>query len=236
MTSDHYTSQYLPVNFNFYVEDDLSFEESLSEDIRSKVDAVWKAAMQDSNKILFNGKILTLLRVEENALVGKFTEYKYFYAKKQLPELAEDRRLAIVGISGITYSENKILLGQRSSFVNHFPLHYDFCPSGCIDPSVAYEGTLDLQEMLKVELEEETFIPREALERMVPFILLRNSSTGAAEVVFKLFLKQGFGTPTLAPTKEYERLFWIDESQLIPFSANNITVPTFSFFCESLRK
>lgn len=206
------------IDSTFQVVADTSHPLELSEEIKRKVDAIWEKELLNKDKILFNGQLFTFLRLEGNRLIGRYVEYKYYYALQKEPSLIDEYQMTFIGVTGITLTSSKVLLGLRSSHVNHLPHYYDFAPSGSMD-------TTDLLELVKQEFEEETNLSRDVIVKMDPFVLIQDPVRNAIEIGVKIAVDDSVEEALLSPTKEYEELLWISKENLRSFLQEHPFVP-----------
>lgn len=211
----HYEIIEIPKNFSFEVDSSLS-KLSLSATALATIDRIWNEEETKRKGHLFNGKILNLVQLEKDRLVGKFIDYKYYIAQLREPSLKSLLKICPISISGITLMGNKILVAQRSASVTQYPEYYEFVPSGGIDLDVMIGGYIDYRLQFAKELSEETGIESSKILRISPLCLVHDLDDNILEVCAKIHLDLKIDTD-LVQNQEYQRFFWFSHEELFKF-------------------
>lgn len=200
---------------------------------KEEVDLIWEAAKKQ-NPSLHNGKIICYdsHQVANSELTIKYfeSEYKFFLAKQRNTELP--LHIKPLAVSGVILDINgKTLLSIRNR-VTEYSGYYEFVPSGGLrsESSEAKRNILALQIM--EELEEETLIPREWVDRIDPFALVYDTQHQVYDLCLKIHIKRSLeGNLDLLRGEEYSNWKVIDFSDLPSFFKDHLVVPTsFSIF------
>jgi len=171
-----------------------------------RVEEIWNKELKDREGKLFNGTVLGLVEATNDEILLESVEYKIALAKIRDPSL--DLDFKPLGTSGMTISQGKVLIGQRSAYVSTHPNGYEMVPSGSVD-------TVDIKEQLILELEEEAGIGAAYVERCEGWELLYDVHEKAYEVVARVHVA-GFlsESPIHKGTGEYRTLMWLTSDEL----------------------
>lgn len=142
---------------------------------------------------VYNGTILNLKKFtfhnDELTIYCNHVEYKYFYISRKHPSLKLP--IQALGISGIILSSiegsEHTLFAQRSNKVAHYPGFYELVPSGHLDTlNTNPDGTLNYKEKLFEELEEETNLPRTAIQTVQECGFIYDRQLDVYDIVCKM--------------------------------------------------
>lgn len=163
---------------------------SFSPDIDAQVDAVWARAIEQ-HPGLFDGAVLRVVSCDEKFLHCAPISYRYFYAQQTEHSLRDALQLVCVGVSGLVTMDDQVLVGTRSAFVTQCPNLFELVPSGSLPAPTPKDTTdaIDYRQQLLIELHEETGIPKESVEKIAPFLLVRDETDAVVDVCCSVGLK-----------------------------------------------
>jgi len=181
----------------------------LTTDVKARIECLWNQEKSKKGVSLFNGQILSCLEFNKEFVVAKFVEYKHFIAQRRDPHLRSQLNIDPIAVSGITFFNGKVLVGRRSYMVTQTPNHYEFAPSGGIDPDSLNGETVDYVEQITRELYEETEINQDSVDSCNPFVIIRNIDAPFWDICVCIKLKKDADIIDLHPTEEYSELRWM---------------------------
>ncbi len=126
-----------------------------------RIEEVWQEGKKALGKKLFDGVIASLFSYHENLLQVQFIQYRVFYAWKNDPALRKLLPIHPIGISGVTRSQGRLLVGRRTLGLANRAGLIELVPSGSIDAesrSSKNPMEIDIQELMLRELSEESGI------------------------------------------------------------------------------
>ncbi|MBS0622614.1 MAG: NUDIX hydrolase [Verrucomicrobia bacterium] len=205
------------------------------------VENIWKDEMERRAPHLHNGKIFNVVSIEPGKIIGEFIDYKFYLSQLRDPHLADLLSIKILSISGLTTTEDKILMGQRASHVSAYPNAYEFVPSGGVDPEAQIGDLVIIDRCFTKELGEETGISAAEIQsiRLRALIFDKESKLYELCAEIRLFLEK-----PLQGNGEYQQLRWISKNdikkflkthqeQVIPFSLHLASLGEFKDLFES---
>lgn len=190
---------------------------TLSESENRCVEDVWEAEMQLKHGNLFNGQLLCYSKHTEDCLYGYFTDYKHYIAFLRNPYLRSLIQICPLGISAMTISGSRILLGKRGAYVTQYPGYYECAPSGGLSKEMVNGNEIRFSKPFEEELYEETGIDQKSIQAVTPKYLILDAKSSSYEIIASMELSQSVGELTLNPTDEYETLIWVDIHHLSEF-------------------
>lgn len=188
-------------------------EMRLSQPQKERVESLWQKALASSSALLFNGTIVAFDRLEASCLFVQRMEYKTLLAIRQDPQLSKALRVYPLGVSALTICRDSILMGLRSPRVAHRSGYYECAPAGCLDLHDLSGDTLNPEELIFRELEEETGFCRSDIEASKLVSLVFDSEGGIYDLCYELRLYSSIYTRPLKLTEEYAPLFWLKSSE-----------------------
>ena len=204
----------------------------LSQLVQNKVDEIWDREFQIRQGKLTNGYIYGVVSVSENEILIEKVEYKIVLAQIRDPSLASAIDFHFLSTSGMTLSDGKVLLGQRSAYVSTYANAYEMVPSGTID---SQEGlVVDLRDQLFKELEEEAGITRGFIQQTEGWTMVYDVTTKTYEVIARIIVEPYFSSNPLQKTEgEYRSLMWLGkeefENHLIQHSTHYVPLTKYLF-------
>lgn len=205
----------LPIERSFVVEfQPIKMGFVLNDQENALVEHLWKKACEKSQETLFNGQILSLVSLEENRMIGRFVDYKYFIAQMLDPTLRDVLSINPVGISGITHAGDKILIGQRSAFVTQYKGLFEAAPSGGINTSALNGSSIDYLKAITLELEEETGITPSQILEITPFALVKHKALHFVEICINIIVEPSLQKTHVHREGEYQDCAWMEKSQI----------------------
>lgn len=210
--------QTFPIPSNFCIKIDRSpVGKELSDVLSGRVEEIWQEELIKRGALLHNGRILSVVSLENGIIVGRFVEYRNYLAQVMDPILAKEFNFCTLGMTGITFSGDHILIGRRAAEVTHYPLYYEFAPVGGVDP-VALEGDyIDITKQALIELSEETGILERDVLSIKSCLLIRDSLLNTLEVCVRIDVDPNLGSKLVHSTAEYPELFWVSAKAIEKF-------------------
>ncbi|MBP5534024.1 MAG: hypothetical protein J6Y03_00760 [Alphaproteobacteria bacterium] len=149
----------------------------LSESTQSRVDELWQAALSHLDSRLFNGRIFSATRIEEDAIIGSFVEYKYLIAQHMDPRLKLELNIRPVSILGLLTCQDGVLFGKRQNWVATRPNEWGLMPSKYIGTDTfSHDGSIDYVKSFLIALKNEVNIDAQFLNKLEPLVLLEEKS------------------------------------------------------------
>lgn len=186
----------------------------LSDHDEALVDRLWLEAQKSQAGTLFNGKMLSFVSFENDRLIGRFVEYKYYRAQVDFPELKFKLNIRPIAISCSCLYQNEILIGQRSQFVSGYPGYFELVPSGGIDPGSLKNGRVDPATQALTELSEEAAIPPDWVSTCKPLAVIYEIDTAIFEIYIEINLHKRNSAQNLH-NGEYAKLQWMPLESLL---------------------
>lgn len=214
MTISHQFNAYplLPL-FTLQVSDRVS--KPLPSGCEEMIENIWRHEFEKSEGKLFNGKLLSFVSLSHEKLIGEFVDFKFFLAQIIEPKLKPILQIEPIGVSGLTFSQGKILCGCRSSHVTTYAHWDELVPSGGVDAQFISDGRIDLQKQLSIELEEEAGIAAEHILKISPLALIHDMTAGGYDICIAMELSGSAIESTLSFSPEYEILKWVPKELLM---------------------
>lgn len=182
--------------------------------IKSKIDEIWDKEFQQRQGKLFNGTVLGIVEAGVDEILVERAEYKLVLARVRDASLAKAIDFKPLGTSGMTLSNGKVLIGQRSPYVSTSPHAYEMVPSGSVDCS-SEDLIVDLKKQLLLELDEEAEIASSYVEQTEGWTLIYDVETKMYEVVARIHVQPFFSSsPIHQSTGEYTSLLWLSSDEL----------------------
>ncbi len=154
----------------------------LSKEINTEVDRLWQAEQQSRGKTLFNGNILSAIKISPEQILGRILEYRHLIAQRACPALFEPLQIRSVAVSGLLECADGLVFGKRANSVTQDAGLWELVPSGGIDASKITQGTIDCRAQLLTELQEETGIHRDLVSNVLPFCLIEDNVSHVIEI------------------------------------------------------
>lgn len=194
---------------------------TLSDHEKMLVENIWRHEETARSSTLHNGQILNVVSVESDRLVGEFIEYKYYLAQLRDPNFDEVLKIRTLAISGITTTVDKILIGLRAGDVSAYQGHYEFVPSGGIDPGSQIDDRINVARQFETELWEESGISVTEVKDILPLALVFDSENKIYEMCAELSINYSILREQLRPNDEYQKLEWISKREIKDFIAKH---------------
>lgn len=191
-------------------------------EIESQVDAIWEQQKLIYGDHLYNGQILSEIEYTEHELIGELVEYRYHVAQIHAPELLPYLKVHTVSVTGITYSGDDVLIGQRSSKVAEYRDMYELAPSGGIDPAAIEGDRVDLLKQVGIELHEETGLDSEAIVHIEPMALAIHLTKKSFEFCIKIDIDPTKKDLMKIHNEEYQKLMWIHKDEVRAFADSHL--------------
>ena len=211
-----FTTTNLSDDFTVHIQEKPSLA-ILPSEVLAQIESIWNEEQQKRGQFLFNGKILNHISHDSHHLVGHFVEYKHYLAQLRDPTLRPFLPIQGVGMTGVTFAENHVLMGRRASHVTSYPNKLEFAPAGGVDADYVENDLFLLNKALLSELHEEVGYNTNAVESLQPFALISEPHINHWEICTRIILKP-HQKDLLTPTSpEYSEIFWLPINTLNSF-------------------
>ncbi len=195
---------------------------NLPENILSEIEEIWRGEVEKLGHHVFNGRLLSMVELTPNLMVGEFVEYKHYLAQKRRPALEPFLHIKPVGVSGRTHVGDYFLFGKRSQNVLLDKGMFELVPSGGVDPQSQVGDRIAIEKQIEIELYEETGIDPALIERIKPLALMIESDAFIYEVCLDITLKKEALEIPLGHNKEYDELLWIERQEIPKFKQEHL--------------
>ena len=219
---------YFPVSKNVRMHVSFQPELQVPAHIEEEVDRLWDRAQLE--KEVYNNTLFCLASRDEDRIIGKFVEYRYYMAMHYNPELQQILDIYPLGVSGIAFCDDKVLVGVRDAKLALYPGFLELVPSGSIEPRAYMHNEVDFIMQLMWELEEEARLSEKKVQEVHPLGLFYSRDVGLYDLGLVIRLKlEDFEKSDLESTEEYPLLRWMKisdwqnvladpKSQVVPLS------------------
>lgn len=154
-----------------------------SSELMSIVDSIWNAEFKKRKGKLFNGKIFSIDRIEKNEIQGHISEYKFFLAQQNNPELFSELNMRPLAVSGILECSDGFVFGKRSPHLTQESNQWELVPSGGIDCHHCTDGqAIDYMAQLFIELKEETGLDQKGIYEYKFVSLIEDASVHVVNI------------------------------------------------------
>jgi HAD superfamily hydrolase (TIGR01509 family) len=204
ISTAHPEFSYYPIDAHFQVR----VEESGPLPFTARMEHTWQEKCRQ-NPHLFNGKLFRFLSLDEKGLAGEFIDYKQYVVH------LGDGSIIPVGVSGIVYTDEAVLIGRRTKMVLVGAGLFETPPSGTIDPEAQGGAQVDPLKQIAKELYEELSVKKEEVLSITPFALIEDKKGGTWEICFAIELKAK--KEISSPNGEYENCFFVKRGDLLTF-------------------
>lgn len=190
--------------------------------LENEVEYLWQAEQKENGKAIFNGRILSAVKISENSLHGCIVEYRQLIAQRARPELFDTLRVRPVAVSGLLTCPGGIVFGRRASMMTQDAGLWELVPSGGIDTSrISNTTEVDYLAQILTELHEETGINANCVSSVCPFCLVDDDVSHVIDVGIALNSSLSSGDILRlhreAATNEYDDLRIVHYSALGDF-------------------
>lgn len=193
----------------------------LSDVEKDEIESIWIHELREKGHYLVNGQILNIIQSEGQQWQGEFVDYKFYLAQLRNPYFREVLQIRPMGISGMTWSGDKVLIGQRSEIVATYPHYYETVPSGGVDPGARVGDQIDFTSQFVLELFEETGISSTEIKRVECFAVVYDKVNALYQMCGDIQVNYSIIKNPLEPSWEYKSLQWKPKSDLKAFLAKH---------------
>lgn len=198
----------------------VQLEESLvqlSAEIENQIEMLWQKESVKKGKQLFNGFIVSVVRMNDSKLVLRRAEYRHFVAQRLEPNLYAHLKIQPLAVSGLMFSGQKLIFGKRAEFVNQDPGCWELVPSGGVTPDLIekYEEKA-FHEQLMLEMEEELGIKRSQVSSLNATAVIEDTIAHVFDVVISAQMS-AVDTPLQVASTEYSDFQQIELKNLFNF-------------------
>lgn len=191
---------------------------SCSPDDTKKVDAFWKRYQRIYPGRLFNGELFCTHSYDAQKLTGSFIEYKYFYAQSRLPNHSFDWKICPAAVTGITWSQDMVLVAKRADWVTTDPLRWELAPAGTLSGDYRLpDQQLDYKGQLIGELHEETGITLSEVLSIKPNTIFHDTVEPVLDICLDIYLDPEICQRPLSLSDEYTEYLWLKRVEIPDF-------------------
>lgn len=149
-----------------------------------RIAALWRQAVT-LRPSLFDGPILSLVRLDGTDMVLARACYRHLMAARQDPEIRDALQLRPLAVSGILRCADGIVFGRRADDVTQGGGLWELVPSGGVEaPST--DIAPDLAAAIMQEVHEELGLNAAEVTVMPPVGLVQDEHSGVVDVVMPL--------------------------------------------------
>jgi len=219
---------FFPLSKNVRVHVTFEPELQVPKHIEEEIERLWVRAQME--KQVYNNALFCLSSHDSERIIGKFVEYRSFLATQYNPELRPILDVYPLGVSGLTLSDDTLLVGTRDSTLALYPGYLELVPSGSIEPRAYMHNEIDFIMQLMWELEEEASLGEKHVQEVHPLGLFYSSDVGLYDLGLVVRMQlDDFEKENLEHTREYPFLQWMTlsewqkvldnpESKIVPLS------------------
>ena len=132
----------------------------ISNELKTKIDEIWDAAIRASGPTLFNGTLYSVTDIQPDRITVRPVEFKQFYAQNQEDALFVELGIRPLACTGVVRCAEGLIFAKRSESVMLNQGYWELGPSGVFDDAAKCEdSTLSTQAVFTGELVEELGIP-----------------------------------------------------------------------------
>jgi hypothetical protein len=179
----------------------------LPSSIEDEVDCIWNE--EQKKKRLFNQPMLSLLSFDEERILGRFVDYRYFIACQKNPLLKKYIDVFPLCVSGVCTALDHVLVGTRDVQLASYGGYMECVPSGSIEMRAYSHGEVDFFMQLIWELEEEAHIGGKRVKELHPLGLYYSPSTGVYDIGVRIVLDLQEYELVSEGSQEYPLLEWL---------------------------
>lgn len=151
--------------------------------IQHLIDAAWNDEIKRRGQHLFNGKILTAVRLHEQGMTCAIAEYRHLIAQMRHPELYAQLSIRPVAVSGLLACADGIVIGKRHDAMTQEAGLWELVPSGGIDANQPLDvHAVDFKTALLNELAEEIGMDADSIVTCQPFCLVEDEITHVIDI------------------------------------------------------
>lgn len=218
----------ITADFVIHVTQDVQHFES---ELEREIEAIWEKEVQNPKRHLFNGTLLSVVKMDSVSMLVRPVPYKAYLAQVVAPHLFNSLHIRPVSVSGITICEGKFLIGKRAESVTAYPGRYELAPSGGCDENSIVGDKVDAAKQVIQELKEETGIRPSLVQKISPFMLVSNDDEWIIEICMIFSLHNEALKLGAFQKEEYHELFWLEKEQVVAHMQqhHNQYVPTSIF-------
>lgn len=190
--------------------------------VAARIDAIWRDEQQKRPQGLFDGRILSLARMDGDRMICQSRPYRDFLAQQREPDLAAILKVRPVAVAGLLECAEGLVFGRRGRDVTESAGKWELVPSGGVDGCLIEQGgSRLLHRQLLIELEEEVGIRSAEIDRIAFIAAIRSSRSGVIDLGFHLFSHLSasdiVARHAQLAKKEYDRLEIVAVSRLAEF-------------------
>ena len=175
----------LPLSKNFEVVVNCSSVKIPSAQLK-QIEDIWSAEKL-LKPHLYNDKVFCADSWSERHIGGHFVDYSWFAAQHINERMYDDLRITLCAVSGIVHTTDGVLFGQRSNDVRQGAGFWELAPSGSLDANTCLvHNKLIPRRQVLCELEEETGIPNNAVDKICPIALIHDEDGHVLDIAFRL--------------------------------------------------
>lgn len=178
----------MPIAKQFFIStQEMSSHSTLSDQKNRHIHSLWELEQKRLGGKLHEGRILSAIACDNKALTGQFVSYKLLLAQRRDYSLKSDLKIVPVGVCGLTWVGNDLLVGKRADWLPEYPDHYELAPAGYIRPPC--EGEVDLKQEILERLLDELHTDSQQVKSINFYALVRDLKMDAVLLCSEIKLK-----------------------------------------------
>ena len=203
--------------------------ENFSEQLQSQISTYWNDYIRSKNKSAFNDKVLRFVRINptnKNMIEVTYTDYKNIIVNREF--LNSSLEISQIGVSGLALVKEQndffVLFAKRSKAVTEYQGFYELVPSGNLDKSVLdKDETINFRAKILDEFEEETGLPRSAVNNVSSFCLVKDNVNHVYDVccILELAVDRNSLNDSFKNVSEFHSPCFVDIKNLKNFLNKN---------------
>lgn len=155
----------------------------LPENLESEVEALWRIEQARRSHSLFNGAIISAVKVTAHCVDCRVVEYRHLIAQRARPDLYDALQIRPVAVSGLLECASGVVFGKRARTVTQGAGLWELVPSGGLDADKVGSGSaVDYRGQIVAELREEIGIASEAISSVTPLCLVDDPESHVLDI------------------------------------------------------
>lgn len=210
----------------------------LTPDERETVERIWLNELA-ANPKLFNGKQLSVVKIEPRVITCRAVEYKQVLAQLRHPGTIREFQLRPLALTVILEVEESLVFGKRSQTVSQMPGYWEPAPSGGVELGGSVDGSVVIQEQALRELREELGLEPCHIRCLVPVAVFEDQTDHVVDICVhgraNIAAHKLLALFNELPGWEYETIRIVPLSELQQFLDQNhqrLVAPTLPFLHE----
>jgi hypothetical protein len=186
-----------------------------------KIEEIWESEKAKRGNKLFNGPLLSLIRLEGTVLEARVVDYRSYLAQTRAPELFSELGIRALAVSGLVAAEGKIAFGRRATHLTQDAKKWELVPSGGLSPRTNMnDGNALIEEQILEELAEELGVPHSAVTYIRPFLVVEDMEAHVVDIGIDVSLSINsvqIKEASQVRSDEYSEIRWVDSAEIDKF-------------------